>query len=68
VVCVVATVTDGRWHFTCLDVGSQARDALFLEGISLSASHRVLSFRFDTPVVQGDFWIDAVSVSSLVGR
>jgi hypothetical protein len=56
-------------------VGSQARDALFLEGISLSASHRVLSFRFDTPVatvptpvVQGDFWIDEVSVSSLVGR
>jgi hypothetical protein len=66
-------VVDGRWHFACLDVGSQARDALFLEGISLSSEHRVLSLRFGAPattttqqVTQGDFWIDELSVSSLV--
>ena len=64
-------VLDGAWHHTCIDLGAQARDTLFQEGINIGPAHRVLSVVFNStdPVASpsiGSFFIDEFSVSSLV--
>lgn len=65
---------DGHWHFACLDLASQVRDQLFKEGVSLTATHRVLSLRLGAPIAtatfapdaKGTFMLDEFSITSLV--
>lgn len=68
---LIHVVLDGAWHHTCIDLGAQARDTLFQEGINIGPAHRVLSVVFNStdPAVSpsiGSFFIDEFSVSSLV--
>lgn len=71
VMIVSFVVTDGFWHQECLDLGSQVRNTLFAEGVSLSSVHRVLSVRFEAPAgstlpLEGSLYIDEFTVTSLV--
>ena len=64
-------VTDGSWHFSCLDLYSQVRDALSATGLLLNGNNNVtaVTFRSATTAaedVSGSLNIDEFSISSLV--
>jgi hypothetical protein len=77
--CVCAplcTVADGRWHYGCVDLFSQARDSLSAEGTRISRENNVTAIAWQAPrdagldsveaLDTGVFYIDEMSVSTLV--